>query len=383
MISPETLPSRLGAVMEAMYSEFVQPDTHPWIVAYSGGKDSTLLLQMAWEVAATAAHRRSIIVIANDTLVESPLVIRHLHRSLSMIAAAARKAELPITVKVTEPCVDQTFWVNVIGRGYIPPTRNFRWCTDRMKIAPTNAVIETLTRNHQRATLLIGTRRSESQNRRRAMDRRGVAPTATNPHDTIENCRMFAPLADLADDDVWKILMQRKPPWGGSHRNLITLYRNAGGGDCPLVLSKEDAPSCGTTSPRFGCWTCTVVKKDRSLRGIIESGHPDENSFEAMADFREWLIALREDPRNRLAVRRDGRCKLREDGSPVLGPFTLAVRQKILDRLQLLEVQVGETLILPAELEVIDDVWRRDRVREAGRQALLATVGLQTRALPA
>ena len=369
--------------MEAMYSEFVQPDTHPWIVAYSGGKDSTLLLQMAWEVAATAAHRRSIIVIANDTLVESPLVIRHLHRSLSMIAAAAQKAELPITVKVTEPCVDQTFWVNVIGRGYIPPTRNFRWCTDRMKIAPTNAVIETLTRNHQRATLLIGTRRSESQNRRRAMDRRGVAPTATNPHDTIENCRMFAPLADLADDDVWKILMQRKPPWGGSHRNLITLYRNAGGGDCPLVLSKEDAPSCGTTSPRFGCWTCTVVKKDRSLRGIIESGHPDENSFEAMADFREWLIALREDPRNRLAVRRDGRCKLREDGSPVLGPFTLAVRQKILDRLQLLEVQVGETLILPAELEVIDDVWRRDRVQEAGRQALLATVGLQTRALPA
>ena len=67
--------------------------------------------------------------------------------------------------------------------------------------------------------------------------------------------------------------MQRRAPWGGTHRNLITLYRNAGGGECPLVLSKEDAPSCGTTSPRFGCWTCTVVAKDRSMRGLIASGH--------------------------------------------------------------------------------------------------------------
>ena len=383
-MSISDLPARLAAVRDTIRTEFTRDDAEPWIVAYSGGKDSTLLLQLVWEAAAAAGseRRRPIYVVSNDTLVESPLVIGHLRRSLDVIRAAARAAGLPVTVKITEPCIDQTFWVNVIGRGYIPPTRNFRWCTDRMKILPTNRLIERLVLTHGRAVLLIGTRRSESQHRGRAMDRRGVTATGMNPHDAIEHCRMFAPLADLGDDDVWKILMQRRPPWGGSHRDLMTLYRNAGGGECPLVLSKEDAPSCGTTSPRFGCWTCTVVQKDKSMRGLIDAGHEDEDKLEALAGFREWLLELREDNRNRLPVRRDGRAKRRDDGTRVFGPFTLEVRQKILDRLRNLEEQIGETLLLLGEMEMIEDIWRRDRIREAGRQSLLAAVGLETGTVP-
>ena len=383
-MSISDLPARLAAVRDTIRTEFTRDDAEPWIVAYSGGKDSTLLLQLVWEAAAAAGseRRRPIYVVSNDTLVESPLVIGHLRRSLDVIRAAARAAGLPVTVKITEPCIDQTFWVNVIGRGYIPPTRNFRWCTDRMKILPTNRLIERLVLTHGRAVLLIGTRRSESQHRGRAMDRRGVTATGMNPHDAIEHCRMFAPLADLGDDDVWKILMQRRPPWGGSHRDLMTLYRNAGGGECPLVLSKEDAPSCGTTSPRFGCWTCTVVQKDKSMRGLIDAGHEDEDKLEALAGFREWLLELREDNRNRLPVRRDGRAKRRDDGTRVFGPFTLEVRQRILDRLRNLEEQIGETLLLLGEMEMIEDIWRRDRIREAGRQSLLAAVGLETGTVP-
>ena len=160
----------------------------PWIVAYFGGKDSTLLLQLVWEAAAAVGteRRRPIYVVSNDTLVESPLVIGHLRRSLDVIRAAARAAGLPIAVKITEPCIDQTFWVNVIGRGTSPPTRNFRWCTDRMKILPTNRLIERLILTHGRAVLLIGTRRSESQHRGHAMNRRGVTATEMNPHGAIE-----------------------------------------------------------------------------------------------------------------------------------------------------------------------------------------------------
>ena len=384
-MSTSDLPARLAAVRDTLRTEFTRDDGDPWIVAYSGGKDSTLLLHLVWEVAAATApeRRRPLYVVANDTLVESPLVIGHLRRSLDVIRAAARTAGLPVTVKVTEPCIDQTFWVNVIGRGYIPPTRNFRWCTDRMKILPTNDLIRRLVLTYKSAVLLVGTRRSESQNRRRAMTRRGVSATAMNPHGTIEKCRMFAPLADLGDDDVWKILMQRRPPWGGSHRDLITLYRNAGGGECPLVLSKEDAPSCGTTSPRFGCWTCTVVQKDKSMRGLIDAGHEDEDKLEAFAEFREWLIELREDDRNRLPVRRDGRTKFRDDGTRVFGPFTLKVRQDILERLKSLEKQTGQTLIVPAEIEIIDDIWRRDRIREDGRRSLLTAVGVNPEHVPA
>ena len=386
MTSSSDVSARLAVIRETMCAEFTKEHQDPWIVAYSGGKDSTLLLQLVWEVAAavpTGEPGRQIYIVSNDTLVESPLVIRHLRQSLAVIRKAVPGACLPISVKVTEPCIDQTFWVNVIGRGYIPPTRNFRWCTDRMKIAPTNELIHKLALAHQRAILLVGTRKSESQTRGRAMTARGVTATTMNPHSTIPNCRMFAPLADLRDDDVWKILMQRKPPWGGTHRDLITLYRKAGGGECPLVLSKEDAPSCGTTSPRFGCWTCTVVQKDRSMRGLIEAGHEEEDSLEAMAEFREWLIQLREDNRNRLPVRRDGRTKLREDGTRVFGPFTLEIRQAILDRLRALETQIGQVLLMPAELDVILDIWRHDRIREEGRLALLASVGATSENVPA
>ena len=365
---------RLEAVVNSIRQAYQRRHSQPWVVAYSGGKDSTLLLQLTWEVVASLPphqRRRKVYVIGNDTLVESPLVIRHLRSSMATIQAAAARENLPFETQITEPNIDQTFWVNVIGRGYIPPTRNFRWCTDRMKIIPTSRLLEKLIREHKRAVLLVGTRKSESTNRQRNMTRHGVSGNNMNPHSSINACRIFSPLADLKDAEVWLILMQRKPPWGGSHRELITLYRNAGGGECPLVLTKNDAPSCGTTSPRFGCWTCTVVNKDKSLRGLIDSGHEDAETFESLFEFREWLIELRENDDNRSPVRRDGHPKTRADSSLVMGPFTLEVRQKILHRLKVLEKETKQNLISRSEVEIIEDIWRRDRIREDGRQALL------------
>ena len=368
-----TLPRRLKEIKRVIHAEYQEQHDYPWLVAYSGGKDSTLLLQLVWEVIADLpanAQRRRVLIVGNDTLVESPLVIQHLRESLKEIESAAEQQGLPIETKITVPCIDQTFWVSVIGRGYIPPTRNFRWCTDRMKIRPTNRLINQIARKTIGTVLLIGTRRAESEQRRRTMDKRDVSASQLNPHNEIVGCWMFAPLADLSDNDVWMTLMQRKPPWGGSHRQLITLYRNAGGGECPLVISKEQAPSCGSSSPRFGCWTCTVVKKDRSLRGLIDSGYSDTARMEALFEFREWLLEIRENDANRLPVRRDGNVKRRTDGSRVYGPFTLAVRREILKRLQKLEKHVGSQLILPAEIDCIEDVWWRDEIREDARLSL-------------
>ena len=315
---------RLDTTLATIRREYLRKHSDPWVVAYSGGKDSTLLLQLTWEVVAalpTRDQRRKVYIVGNDTLVESPLVIRHLRTTMETINASAIADGLPIETRITRPHIDQTFWVNVIGRGYIPPTRNFRWCTDRMKIIPTSQLLEGLVRTHKRAVLLVGTRKSESANRRRNMAKHGVSGNKMNPHSSIEGCRMFAPLAEFKDEDVWLTLMQRKPPWGGSHHDLITLYRNAGGGECPLVLSKEDAPSCGTTSPRFGCWTCTVVNKDRSLRGLINSGHADAKYFTDLFDFREWLIQLREDDKNRQRVRRRRKFEIPCRRNPRVGTF--------------------------------------------------------------
>ncbi len=364
---------KLNRCREAVMQEYSRDHSHPWVIAYSGGKDSTLLLQIIWEVVGNIrdhARQREIHVVGNDTLVESPLVIKHLRDSLDRIANVAKQIGLKFQTHITRPHIDQTFWVNVIGRGYIPPTRNFRWCTDRMKILPTSQLLERLVRRSGSAILLVGTRKSESEERRRNMSKRQVSGVTLTPHGSIVNCHMFAPLAELDDEDVWKVLMQRQAPWGGTHKNLITLYRNAGGGECPLILSKDDSPSCGTTSPRFGCWTCTVVAKDRSMRGLIASGHRDAATLELLFDFREWLIQLREDEDNRQKVRRDGNTRNRADGSRVLGPFKIDVRKHILEKLTELEKQVGSSIISMPEIEIIHDIWRRDSILEDCRLAL-------------
>jgi len=368
-------PDKLAAIREVLSEEYRKRHSQPWIVAYSGGKDSTLLLQLVVEtmLALPAEERkRRVHVVSNDTGVESPLVIDHLRKSIDVIRKAITKMNLPMAATITVPCIDQTFWVNVIGRGYIPPTRNFRWCTDRLKISPTNKFIQRVTNSQRSSVLLVGTRKSESASRRRRMENYAKRGRRMNAHNQIKNCRIFSPLAELTDNEVWAILLQSRPPWGGTHRNLITLYRNAQSGECPLVLSKEDAPACGSTSPRFGCWTCTVVAKDRSLAGLVDSGFDE---LEPLLDFRDWILALREKDENRMPVRRDGSTKYRVDGSRVRGPFKMEVRREILARLKELEVESGATLLSKAEEETIEDIWHYDELHYSTRDALIQAVG--------
>ena len=368
-------PAKLARIRAILSEEYQKCHNDPWIVAYSGGKDSTLLLHLIFEIVLALPpqqRKRRIHIVGNDTKVESPLVIGHLQQSIDAIRRAIGEKELPMSATLTEPSVDQTFWVNVIGRGYIPPTRSFRWCTDRMKIAPTTKFIKRITVSHKRSVLLIGTRKSESSNRRRRMEnyqKKG----RMNPHNQIGNCRVFSPISELTDNEVWAILLQAgKAPWGESHRRLITLYRNAGGGECPLVLSKDDAPSCGSSSPRFGCWTCTVVAKDRSLAGLIDSGFDE---LEPLLEFRNWLVSLREDDSKRMPYRRDGTTKYRENGSRVRGPFTMEIRQLIMRRLQELEEETGKELLSEAEIGFINDIWRYDKIIYKSQNDLLASVG--------
>lgn len=359
------LPEAIAAIKARLRKNYLAKNgDKPWVIAYSGGKDSTLVLHLVFELLRDlrpGQRRRPIHVVANDTLVESPLLIDHLKKNLAQIEQAAKKRKLPIKVVLTKPALDQTFWVNLIGKGYIPPTRNFRWCTDKMKIAPTNRHIEHICTVHGGAILLIGTRKLESQARRRSMEKRRTDAAGMNQHDSIKACKIFTPIAELSDDQVWMILLQAQSHWGGHHRELVTIYRNARGGECPTVLSKADVPSCGSTSPRFGCWTCTVVSKDRSLEGLVGSGY---DIFEPLVEFRNWLQELREIKENRMSMRRDGIAQQRADGSFVQGPFTLEVRKKILERLLEIQSETDRELISLEERECIEDEWYKDGIKQ-------------------
>jgi len=365
-VATQTTAEKYAHAMHEIRDEYLAEHSFPWIVGFSGGKDSTLLLQIVTEVLLElppSRRTRPVHVLTNDTLVESPILSRFVDGTCERIREAVEGLGLPIIVAKTTPAPDQTFWVNLIGRGYPAPNRMFRWCTDRMKIAPTSNYIRSQAAANGEVILLIGVRRTESATRAQSVNRYSTEQRL-NPHNNLNGCLVFRPIVDFTTDEVWQLLLQRRPPWGGSHRDLVTIYRNAEGGECPLVLDKSDAPSCGTSSSRFGCWTCTVVEKDKSAQGFIDAGFEE---VEPLMEFRDWLALIRNDKSRRLAHRRNGLVTFMSDGEPVPGPFTLAARAEILERLVALQRDVTVTLISDAEIEIIRRIWAEDATEIAGR----------------
>ncbi len=170
---------------------------------------------------------------------------------------------------------------------------------------------------------------------------------------------IFRPIVNLTTDEVWEILGSLAPPWGGSHAALIQLYREASGGECPVVLSKEEAPGCGTNSSRFGCWTCTVVNKDKSLQGFIDSGRV---SYHPLVEFRDWLVSIRDNSEYRQVRRRNGRVTFTAKGY-IPGPFTVKARRMILEKLLETQARYGEELINTTEIQLIRRIWTEDLLK--------------------
>ncbi len=371
MSSIETLPERLRQIRRAIRDEYLESHEKPWIVGFSGGKDSTLLLQLVIESILTISpeHRnRRIFVLSNDTLVESPVYQSQVLKSLKVIEDGMVALGLPVEVVLTHPEEDSTFWVNLLGRGYPAPNRNFRWCTDRMKIRPTTLFIREKAAANGEVILLLGVRKAESIARAQRIDSYSVkeGEGRLNPHNDVKGCLIFRPIVNLSNDDVWHILLNVRAPWGGNHRELVTLYRNAKGGECPFVVSDEDAPSCGSASARFGCWTCTVVDKDNSIAGLIDAGF---EYLEPLSRFRERIKDVSNTP--------EFRSKVRRNGQPGLGPLTMKARRMLLDELLALQAGTGLGLITDHEVRLIRDWWGRDATTAVMRDIeLLSQIAL-------
>lgn len=329
--------------------ELYERDQRPWVVAYSGGKDSTALLQLVVMLLKDMGKRakKTVHVVASDTRVEAPNISAYLAESMRQIADFAKACALPIQVRQVQPDIKDTFWAKLIGKGYPPPTRWFRWCTSNMKIRPARRAIEDITLKSGSVILLLGTRRAESSDRAKRMDGRERTELGLNPHHEIPNALVASPIEHWSTEDVWDFLMSHDPaPWGGTHQFLFDLYRQANAGECPVVLDLN-TPSCGGS--RFGCWTCTVVKEDKSMRGFIQSG---ATQMQPLARYRDWLKTFREDSANRSPVTRNGQNKL--------GPFTPKARQTILEELLKTEHESGLNLIADEEIAQIQAQWQLD-----------------------
>jgi len=328
----------------------------PWIIGFSGGKDSTMLLQIVWNALKKLDPillTRQIYVICNDTLVENPRIVKFINVTLKKIQKAANQQQIPIIVDQTIPQLEDSFWVRLIGKGYPAPNRFYRWCTERLKINPTTRYITEKINEKGEVVILLGTRSDESSKRSASMKKHEIYGKRLRKHQ-LPNAYVFAPIKDVITNDLWQYLNQVPPPWGGNHKELVTLYRNANSGDCPLVID-DTTPSCGNS--RFGCWVCTVVNKDKSMEGLIDSG---EEWMTPLMEIRTFLIETRDNPEiYRERKRRDGKIHER-----FWGPYKFETRVEILKRILKAQKEIQKTegieLITHQEMVLIQYHWFRD-----------------------
>ena len=155
--------------------------------------------------------------------------------------------------------------------------------------------------------MLLGSRHDESQQRSKTIKKYLKKDNQLSIHSTLENCKIFMPIVDILIDDLWEMIGTFKTHWGDDYSQLIQLYKDALGGECPVILSKDDTPSCGNKSARFGCWVCTVVQKDKSLEGLHKT--KANKNFESLINFRIWLMAFASKKENQIPLFKKWLCK--------------------------------------------------------------------------
>ncbi|WP_455804696.1 DNA phosphorothioation system sulfurtransferase DndC [Clostridium butyricum] len=298
---------KIDDILEEMKMVY-KNDKRPWVIGYSGGKDSTAVVQLVFtmlqNLPKTERHK-DVFIVSSDTLIENPIVLGYLKHNSQLINEGARNTDIPLYTHMVHPDYDNTYWTNIIGKGLPTPTSiRFRWCTERLKIKPSNTFIEDKVKENGEVVVLLGVRKTESIARGIRIKRREIDGYLLTPHVTLDNTYVYNPIVELTTDDVWEVLLSNNgiTPWGTSNNDLFALYAGGDGGECPFTTTNDkETPSCGNS--RFGCWICTVVNKDKSLTGFIKSG---ESWLQPLLDFREWIISIRNRHEYRMQYRRDG-----------------------------------------------------------------------------
>ncbi len=342
-------------------------DNRPWILGFSGGKDSTCMIQLVWSALEKVPRRdlsKKIYVISSDTLVESPKIVETVTDSLESMEKAAKNTNLPLETNLVKPVLEDTFWVCMIGKGYPAPSNTFRWCTDRLKIKSANRFIEEKVSEHGEVIMVLGSRKAESSTRAQIINNHSIKGSHLSHHNSLPQAFIYPPLRDFTTEDVWNYLLQNsKNPWGKNNRDLLAMYRDANASECPLVIDSDTA-SCGNS--RFGCWVCTVVDRDKSMESMIDNG---EDWMEPLLELRQMLKDT-QDPNKKSECRdlkhRNGQLVFWKDRL-ALGPYKFEFRVNILRTLLEAQKAVRKngpdpqiTLIHEDEIHAIQRIWRTE-----------------------
>ncbi|MFS0558864.1 hypothetical protein [Brevibacillus sp. 179-C9.3 HS] len=403
-------PSILGSLSESILAiiarlreAYLDPShQHPWIVATSFGKDSTLQCVLIWLMLQTippVSRTRKVVFLTSDTGLEHPIMQNYVKTSIDRIIQAAKVQGLPnVEAHLVLPELKERFGPKVIGAG-VPmstPKSPFRWCTDRWKIKPVNQFIQKYWENFGGVIVFLAVRSDESILRAKNIKKHKhgqdfIYQKAEIKKDnrsgreirkTIPGKYECTPIVDVTDEELWDTLMLfTKFPWGGRFSELYALYKDSG--ECPMQVSGMGS-SCG--SNRNGCVICLFPKDDGMLAYFKERG---EVWADPILELRKRIKAINYDANYRLPIRKSrvrtldqrdpfaiDQYSLFEQGIPIIQPlvqdsrplypdlalasFTLEARIFLLKNTLYFQQLAGVELVTEEDITYIKKRWHEE-----------------------
>lgn len=308
-----------------------------WVLTYSGGKDSTLtaILTLIF-LENNQKINPNLKIVYSDTLLEIAPLRKAAAEFLRKAEERINVLQLKGSVHIVRPQLADTFWVRMLGRGYPPPGPHFRWCTKKLKVLPVQRLLEQ--DPAEKTLILTGVRYSESQKRKERL----VASCANGGECGQDfwfmngpkgrNQDYHAPIVEWRTCKVWDFLAFTAPQLGWPTENLFKLY--------------------GFQDLRFGCWTCTLMKEDRTMQDLAKRSEME--GLKELLEFRQRIVELGWD---------SGRRVKRPDGKN--GPMDLMTRKQLLAELLELQDKAGTILISGAEVDIIKAEWKKVSWRNA------------------
>ena len=219
--------------VEDIYTEIQEvylEDKRPWILGFSGGKDSTCMIQLVWnalEKLPKSKVNKKIYIISSDTLVESPKIVETVTESLEKMETMAKKSSLPLETNLVRPTLDNTFWVCMIGKGYPAPSSTFRWCTDRLKIKSANKFIEDKVSEYGEVIMVLGSRKDESSTRAQVINNHRIKGSRLSHHNMLPQAFIYVPLQDFTHRGCLELFVAKctKPMGQEQSRSLDNVQR--------------------------------------------------------------------------------------------------------------------------------------------------------------
>lgn len=352
-------------------------------VGYSGGKDSSVLLDITIKAMQIALKRGIstpiLIVHTNNTGVENPEIRMYVQDEFCKIKDFSNNQNLDILLSVGLPSLTDHWAVSILSGRKIPtyPDKSTADCSIDYKIKPgSKAIKKHLTKfglNLSDNLFLLGTRLDESTKRKSNMEARGESHLTIAKNSKTGDS--FAPIAMFDDELVWGYLiacstdkhMRNGTPMRGfsDFEETNRIYADAQEEGCHL-FGDGSAPRKGCGA-RHGCWSCTKVSDNQSLRAMIEN---DEkyHYMRSTLNVQKFLIATQYNWEYRNPVYRS----ISKHGFTKVQPDTL--HPKVLEKLFLACLTIDrdsaeeantlgfeepriEQILSPERIAYIDAIW--------------------------